>query len=503
MRKFLILSSYIVLVSICLLWRHEMWRDELQAWTIVTHSPNLLSIFHNIQYEGHPILWFLLIWPASLLTHNPLAIQIINLALASLTAYFVVYRSPFSVFEKVCILFSYFILYEYTMISRNYMIGVTLMVAIAALWRNYQKNLPAICVLLVLLFQTNAFMLAIASAIFGILILQLYQDKLLFKLKSLVYVVSVLLGPMLFAFTTHAPPDNSYSAGWNLHLDWTGTKITLGNIYKGLIPIPFFVRGFWGTNISQDQLLNAFMGAALLCVLIFAFRKDTYSLIFLLLSFGLLYVFMYTKFVGHLRHHGHFTLALLFAGWISRYRLRSKFTERVFMAIFIIQVIPGCFAYAVDLRYPFSNAKYVANYIKKNYPDDVQIAGAYNDLSSNVAGYLEKDIHFLNDGRFSSYVIWKNAYWNYKLFRLDEDTLRKKYLQTIDISKPNLLIMNYRNGEDFAKFALKEGETKVSSIDNISFKIECLKIFQGATVPDENYLLYTMSKMDGVNVKKD
>jgi|GEM_PF-2590846 len=495
MRNLLILSSYILLIAVCILWRHEMWRDELQAWTIVTHSQDIASIFHNIRYEGHPILWFLLLWPASLFTHNPIAIQLINLCLASLTAYLVVYRSPFSLIEKICILGSYFIFYEYAMISRNYMIGVTIMVAIAALWKDYKANLPAICILLILLFQTNAFMLAIASAIYGILILQLYEEKQLFKIRTLAYLVLVLSGPLLFVIVTQSPPDNSYSASWNVVPNWNLMKIIMGNVYKGLIPIPSFHRGFWGTNISQNQQLNSYLGALLCLLVMYAYRKQTYSLIFLAISFGIIYVFMYTKFVGHLRHHGHFTLALLFAGWISRYKLRNKFAEAVFLVIFIVQLVPGGFAYLTDLRYPFSNAKYVAKYIKANYGEDIQIAGAYNDLSSNVAGYLEKDIHFLNDGRFSSYVVWRTKYWNYKLFRLNEDTLMHKYVQKINVGKPNLLVMNYRNGEDYAKNAIKEGESKVVRIKDENYKVSCIKTFQGAIVMDEDYLLYTMCKV--------
>jgi len=483
-------------VTIGLLLRHEMWRDELQAWTIVTHSHTISSIFTNIQYEGHPILWFLILWPASFLTHNPIAIQIINLGLASITAYLVVYRSPFSLVEKICILGSYFIFYEYAIISRNYMIGVTIMVVIASLWKNYKPNLPVICILLIMLFQTNAFMLAIASAIYGILILQLYEEKLLFTSKTLGFLALVLLGPILFLIITYPPPDNSYSAGWVLNLDWNFMKIIMGNVYKGLVPIPSFQHDFWSSNISQNQQLNAYLGALLFLTLMYAYRKHVYSLIFLTISFSILYIFMYTKFFGALRHHGHFTIALLFAGWISRYSMRNKFAEIVFLGIFIIQLFPASFAYLSDLRNPFSNAKYVAKYIDKNYAEDVQIAGAYNYLSVPVAGYLEKDIHFLNDGRFSSYVVWRTKYWNYNLFRLDEDTLMHKYVQKINVGKPNLLVMNYRNGEDYAKNAIKEGESKVFRIKDENYKVSCIKTFQGAIVMDEDYLLYSMSKMD-------
>jgi hypothetical protein len=85
-----------------------MWRDELQAWNIVLESKSLVAIFQNIRYEGHPSLWFLLLWPFSLITSSPYVLQLLNLSLAALTAHIIIFKSPFSLWEKVLILFSYF-----------------------------------------------------------------------------------------------------------------------------------------------------------------------------------------------------------------------------------------------------------------------------------------------------------------------------------------------------------------------------------------------------------
>ena len=36
---------------------HELWRDELNAWTIAVVSPTLRQLFHLVHYEAHPWLW--------------------------------------------------------------------------------------------------------------------------------------------------------------------------------------------------------------------------------------------------------------------------------------------------------------------------------------------------------------------------------------------------------------------------------------------------------------
>ena len=47
--------------------RHAMFGDEAQAWLIARDSGNLLELAHHLRYEGHPALWYLLIYlPAHL-----------------------------------------------------------------------------------------------------------------------------------------------------------------------------------------------------------------------------------------------------------------------------------------------------------------------------------------------------------------------------------------------------------------------------------------------------
>src|SRR5690242_13054728 len=54
----------IVFFVLCLLrtLAHVMWRDELQAWMIARESHSLAELFYNARYEGHPALWFLLLY---------------------------------------------------------------------------------------------------------------------------------------------------------------------------------------------------------------------------------------------------------------------------------------------------------------------------------------------------------------------------------------------------------------------------------------------------------
>src|ERR1035438_5829322 len=43
--------------------KHESWSDEAQAWLIARDMPYARMIFSELRYEGHPVLWYTVLWP--------------------------------------------------------------------------------------------------------------------------------------------------------------------------------------------------------------------------------------------------------------------------------------------------------------------------------------------------------------------------------------------------------------------------------------------------------
>ena len=58
-QKGLVLLLYVVFNGV-LLWRHEMWRDEINVW-LMGRDLSIAELFREIKYQGHPCLWYLLI----------------------------------------------------------------------------------------------------------------------------------------------------------------------------------------------------------------------------------------------------------------------------------------------------------------------------------------------------------------------------------------------------------------------------------------------------------
>ena len=56
-----IIALYFCIVLITV-FNHEIWRDEAQAWCLV-RDLDFPMLYTAARYEGHPMLWYLLIYP--------------------------------------------------------------------------------------------------------------------------------------------------------------------------------------------------------------------------------------------------------------------------------------------------------------------------------------------------------------------------------------------------------------------------------------------------------
>ena len=88
------LSLFALVVGFALI-THEPWRDELQAWMIARASRRPGNLIANTAHEGHPALWYLLLWPIAKLWSSIAALQILQWCIAVSTAAIVLRKAPF------------------------------------------------------------------------------------------------------------------------------------------------------------------------------------------------------------------------------------------------------------------------------------------------------------------------------------------------------------------------------------------------------------------------
>jgi hypothetical protein len=106
---------------------HEYWRDEVRALSLARAATSPFDLYGLIQYDGHPVLWYLLLFIGTSLADSPLVLPIASAAVAMAAVALFVWRSPFELWVKGVFIFGALPFYEYSVVARNYGISMLLL----------------------------------------------------------------------------------------------------------------------------------------------------------------------------------------------------------------------------------------------------------------------------------------------------------------------------------------------------------------------------------------
>ena len=155
---------------------HEPWADEAQAWQIA-RSLSLQQMFHVLRYEGSPGLWHLLLWCLSRLHVSYTGMRWFSGAIALAGTAVLLRCSPFPRWLKLLLPFTFFLVFQYAVVARSYVLAPILLFLLAALWpRRFEKPI-AVAVTLGLLANV-ALHLAMLSGGFALVYgMELWRDR--------------------------------------------------------------------------------------------------------------------------------------------------------------------------------------------------------------------------------------------------------------------------------------------------------------------------------------
>lgn len=423
------------LVGLITILNHEMWRDELQAWLIAKESRSLLELVRNMRYDGHPPLWYLLLYGLSRLTDNPAAMQALHLAIATATAYVFARFAPFTRFQRALFCFGYYPVYEYAVISRNYALGVLLIFCFCAAYRAGEtaKRYPLLALLLALLANTNAYGFMIALALALMLAHELWRmddrRKLLrahvykFVLACLIFVV----GLSVSALQMLPPSDSGNILGWYFNLRPSGIMFVLTVVWRGFMPVPQLAHQLWNTNVVQSEPKAALLALLILVVTSLALARRRSALLAYLLGTGAILLFTFTKFYGSARHHGHVYVLFVACLWLAARLPEEKFRRPLFeratqifsrywrhalSAVLAVHVLLAALFCYTDWRRPFSRSRDVAEFVREEGADGDLIIGSQDAHVSPVTAYLQRKIYYPRGDREGTFIVWDKD-WRY------------------------------------------------------------------------------------------
>lgn len=455
---------------------HEVWLDEAHHFLLARDSTSIADLGHNARYEGHPLLWNVLLFIITRFTHDVFYMQLLNVTIMSAVCYLFVKHSRVSVMLCLLLLLSYFFIYEFLLISRNYSL---LLLALTCTFISLEKKkTKALYLSLFFLSFTHGFGIIIACTLCAILFV--YRDYM--KTNKTILAI-LILHNLTVLWNIRVPPDH-FLFGYNTDGLFSITRLSKGAamFVKGLIPIPAMpVR--WNSNllISTLKAFGALIGAGIYGLILFSLRKQKFYFWLYLISTMLIVVSMTVSPVTMgTRYCGLLFILFAFIACFTGLPSVDIAVKRLLITLTIIQGVAGLIFFISDMGNDFSNGKNVASFIRQSYPGKIIVASNFSSAPA-IAAYLDKKIYYPEPGEFGSYCKWNT--WP---FVLTSEQFITQVEQQLKVQNSLILVLNQHYYNTSLSSRLSFNDPGTSS--------KLLKRFDGALVNNENYYVFLVAR---------
>ena len=447
---------------------HEMWGDELQAWLIGKNSNTFFELISNSRYEGSGALWHLMLYFLAKF-FQPESMQYLHLMISTASVYLIMKHSPFTLTQKILLTFSYFIFFEYSLIARNYSIGVFLIFAFCVLFKRRKSSPLLLISILILLAHTSIYGLILSICSFLTLILDRIrepnhsqiQSKAFLSRSDILALAIYLVGVTVAILQINPPPDASFMSRWFFYLDFEQGARAFQAIINAYLPLLSMDINFWDRSVLADNTLLAVLTLPIIAIIFFIFiryfRSNINSLFFFILSTGSILLFMYLKYAGAIRHHGFLFIVLVSALWIFYSKNKDHFKpdsfsgsnklinpSKLFTFILTLHCISSFTAVNGEIKYEFSAAKSTAIFLKENNYANYELISSAG-VATGVSGYLDgKELFIIDENRYAYFRVWNIE--NY--INIDYESIQR-IIDNKDFLNNSLLILGFSLAEEF------------------------------------------------------
>lgn len=393
----LIFLIYVILIFI-VVFKHEPWADEAQAWLLARDSSLLGLLFKNLHYEGHPPLWHLILMlPSRILPYY--AISIISALIACAGVYIFLRYSPLPKIVKILLPFTYFVFYQYAVIARNYTLVPILLFLIARIYRDKFDKIFQFTLLACLLANSSIFATLVSMSIMFVHLIdfikmrsELDRSEIRKQMAAFVIFASAI---GLIVIQLWQPEDSSFATSYN-----------------------FSVRHFMelaprALNESMTEIM--YITIPVLIISLLWFWHNRLLLLYLVSTLSILSLFSVKYYNSW--HQGVVFMTWIFVMWLSfqterdgRLGKLSSWTRMAAVLCLILvlslQVYWAVGAAKSDFNGIYSSGGAIAEYIRDNRLEDEKIH-ATTFWSTAIQPYFKKNIfdnH--NGGENPSFWLW-------------------------------------------------------------------------------------------------
>ncbi|HEX7508531.1 MAG TPA: hypothetical protein VF550_17285 [Polyangia bacterium] len=390
---------------------HEMWRDEVHAWTLSRLAHGFWDLVTGERiYDGHPPLWYWYLHIWSRFVEAAWGIQAATVAAALGAAVLLVRFAPFPRYLKVLLIFSYYFGYEYAVMARDYVLGWFLVCVFCVLYHPLRTRYVALGIALGMLSLTSIY--GLVMCFFLLLFFVLDQITISYARESaqppaynltispfMLTTVIIAAALMAFCVLTLEPPDpNPFSPRTNFDLlKLTALPDMMYRLTAGYLPWRSLVaQDFWGGPFTlwlNKSAWLTYVGGGILLFTTLALYPSWRLMIAHLAAASTMLLFQQVRFEGGPRHWGHFFIFFFAACWLlrSRFPWRSHWpTTLALVALLAFQAESFGAATIVETREVFSGGRDAAAFIRSQGLQDLPLLGGPDYMMVTVAGYLRR-----------------------------------------------------------------------------------------------------------------
>lgn len=399
-RRLLLLRQVVFLLS--MLWiaivaaHHEPWRDEADAWLMARDAP-LLRIFGLASFSGTPALWYLTVRALVLLSLPYVALTGFSVILGLISIWLVLFRLKLPPLIACGAVAGFHLAYQYSVIARNYSLGVPLFFLAISLDRGRERKSLLYGAIIALLANTGAHFLVLAVALMVTWTMDLPIRQRPWKGMAVGF-----LGIAVSVLQLYPRPGGQFSAQFFPDIRFSTIESVLATLF--------------GPEYGYDF---EWIGSTVFLVLLFAslLNSRRAATFFILSVTGLLYIFVCKYFAGT-RHSGLVLVGALGAISLADHSIRkgpglhvTKVMLVILFAMLGLSSYKAINAGIADINKPFSDSYEMSVFMRRAALEDREVAAHYAPHCASVLPYLKtRTFYYPGSKRSGTYMLWDSEY---------------------------------------------------------------------------------------------
>jgi len=396
---------------------HELWRDEVRAISLVRAAATPADLYDLIEYDGHPVLWYLLLYLGTAIVDTPLVLPITGILVAFAAVTLFMIAAPFPFWMRSLFIFSGLPLYEYSVMARNYGISMLLLFLAAVAWRDRAKHPVRLGLVLALLANTNVHSVILVGLIAAIWAWDIAVEARRIGRRTasgpVLLAFALIAGGILLSAAFAAPRENTILT--SVHRSWSLAE--LARAFAGALVRP--------DNTFADlvpESLPAPAAALVLYVAVLGLLRRPSLFLAAVAAQVVLGMFFRIAYPGSYRHQGLYLLFLVFLYWVFievRERRTALDTEHVLfkaglyagiLMLIIANVGEARHLVLSDMRMERSSSKAFGAFLRESdqYREAVIVAEP-DYMMESLPYYAGNPIYIARERRYGDTVAWTTA----------------------------------------------------------------------------------------------